>query len=123
MVETRKQSRNAKPRKRKYSKKSDDHIKIAKERINKLFGEAELIFNSDSSLSNRYVELARKIAMKFKVRIDSSFRRRFCKHCYKYLIPGKNLRVRVDSGKVIYYCLECKKFWRMPVGNRFKNKK
>ncbi|MFH1637528.1 MAG: ribonuclease P Rpr2/Rpp21/SNM1 subunit [Candidatus Woesearchaeota archaeon] len=44
----------------------------------------------------------------------SRLKRKFCKHCGCYFIPGKNLRVRTREGKLIYYCLECKKFWRMP---------
>ena len=64
------------------------------------------------ALSNRYVTLARKISMKFKVRIPTELKRRFCKHCYKYLMPGKTVRIRTHKGKVVYNCLNCKKFMR-----------
>jgi len=94
--------------------KSAKSIKIAKESINHLFTEAEKVFSEDKSLANRYVEIARKIGMKYKVRIPSNLQRKFCKHCYKFLVPGKNLRVRTQKSKVVYYCLECKKFMRFP---------
>jgi len=89
--------------------------KIAKERIVELFIQAQKRFKEDKSLSDRYVDLARKIAMKNNVRIPPQLKRSFCKYCYSYLVPGKNLRVRIREGKVVYYCLECKKYMRFPV--------
>lgn len=86
---------------------------IAQERITILFQQAEKVFQKDKALANRYVELARKIAMKVKTRIPTNLKRRFCKHCYKYLKPGVNARVRTREGKVIISCLECKKFMRI----------
>jgi ribonuclease P protein subunit RPR2 len=97
--------------------KAKGNKKIARERINVLFKEAEENFSLDKKLANRYVELARKLAMKYRVRIPSEFKRRYCKHCYSYLMPSKNCRVRTKDGMLIVYCLECKKF------NKFKYKK
>ena|SRR3989338_7675138 len=98
----------------KYREKPKGQQKIAKERIEVLFKEAKNMFKEDPKLSDRYVYLARKIAMKYKVRIPSTLKRKFCKHCYKYLMPSVNCRVRVQRGKVVYYCLSCKKFTRLP---------
>jgi len=88
---------------------------IAKERIEKLFFQAEKVFSENKALANRYVTLARKIAMKTKVRIPLVLKRKFCKHCYKFLMPGNNSRTRTRNGKVIISCFECKKFTRIPV--------
>jgi ribonuclease P protein subunit RPR2 len=99
---------------RMHSKKPAKERIVALERIEKLFLEAEMMFSERPDLSNRYVELARKIAMKFKVKIRPALKRRFCKHCYSYLKQGKNVRVRLTEGHVTYYCLECKKFMRFP---------
>lgn len=88
---------------------------IAQERIFILFQEAEKAFSKNKSLANRYVTLARKIAMKTKSRIPLELKRRFCKHCYKYLQPGVNARVRTRGGKVIISCFECKNFMRIPI--------
>lgn len=85
--------------------------KIAKERINLLFSKAD---QSSKKLADRYVTMARKIAMKLNLRLSSHLKRKFCKHCGCYLIPGKNLRVRTRNGKLVYYCSECRKFWRKP---------
>ena len=80
--------------------------------VKKLFDEAKLQFNKNSSLSNRYVNLARKAAMKVNLRIPKEFKRKYCKHCYSYLVPGKNVRVRIHKSRVIYYCFNCKKYMR-----------
>jgi len=71
---------------------------IARERIGILFEQARLAFPEHPAWSNRYVELARKIAMRQRVRIDRELRRQYCHHCYAFLVPGKNMRVRVHSG-------------------------
>jgi len=73
---------------------------------------------SESNKANDYVRKARNLSMKYKLKIPLALKRRFCKHCYSYLIPGKNLRVRLQGQKVIYYCLECKKFTRIPYWKR-----
>lgn len=104
--------------KRKHYKKPSSHLKIAKERIDILFREASSMFRKDSRLSNRYVELARKIAMKYKVKIPPALKRRFCKHCHSYLVPSKNCRVRLTKHKVVYYCLNCKHYMRLPYNKK-----
>ena len=88
---------------------------LAHERIAVLFSEAERIFSEQPEYSDRYVELARKIAMRERVRIAPEFRRRYCHHCYRYLVPGANMRVRVRPGHVAVTCLSCKKTTRYRV--------
>ncbi len=96
----------------KHSQKPSQERKIASERIEKLFSEAEASFKDDFKLSDRYVEMARKISMKFKVRIPSSLKRRFCKHCHAYLKQGVNCRVRLSAKQVVYHCDACNRFMR-----------
>jgi len=88
---------------------------IAKERILSLFKQAEQIFSKNQTLANRYVTLGRKLAMKVRIRIPIELKRKFCKHCYKFLMPGKNSRIRTKNGKVIISCFECKKFTRIVI--------
>ncbi|MDH7506649.1 MAG: ribonuclease P [Candidatus Thermoplasmatota archaeon] len=71
-----------------------------------------MAFSGDLNLANRYVEIARKISMRFKIAIPRKFKRRFCKHCYKYLLPGVNCRIRIYRHKIIIYCCNCKKYTR-----------
>lgn len=97
--------------KRKLKKKKNDR-KIAKERINTLFKKADKAFKREPVLAHKYIHSARKLAMKFKIRIPSELKRRICKHCYRYLVPNINCRIRTNKGSIIYYCLECKKYMR-----------
>jgi ribonuclease P protein subunit RPR2 len=88
--------------------KSSPHQKIALERISKLFEQAELSFSGHPELSSRYIEMARKMAMKYKVRFTEAQRQVSCKKCNAYLRQGVNSRVRLEHGKVVQTCLECK---------------
>jgi len=94
--------------------------KIARERINILFREAEINFPIRKDRSNRYVELARKIGMRYKVRIPRKYKRRICPHCYSYLKPGVNCIVRLDSKNrcVVWHCKEYGKDKRYPYRKR-----
>jgi len=91
---------------------------IARERIEILFREARQAFPANPERSNRYVEMARKIAMRQRIRIDREYRRQYCHHCYCYLVPGKNMRARVHDGHVVVTCLSCNKKTRFRVVNR-----
>ena len=89
--------------------------KQAGRNVAELFAKAEAAFNKDKALANRYIKNARKAAMKVRMRLPAALKRKFCKHCYSFLMPGKNSRVRVNRGKVIISCFECKKFTRIPL--------
>lgn len=96
---------------RKYSKKPEDNIRIAKERIAILFKEASQASQKDA---NRYVQLARNLAMKYKVRLPKELKRKFCKHCYAYFKPGtKTTRTRDKT--LITTCKHCGKISRIPL--------
>jgi len=97
---------------RKHRAKPATQQKLALERIRELFKLARDAYKDDKMLSNRYVSLARRIGMRYKVKIPKDLQKKFCKHCYVYLFPGINCRIRTKPGKVVYYCHECKKFMR-----------
>jgi len=83
--------------------------KIARERIEILFEQALLTFSVHPERSNRYVDIARRIAMRQRIRIGRGLRRQYCHHCYSFLVPGKNMRVRVHCGSVVVTCHSCNK--------------
>ncbi len=88
---------------------------IAKGRIYHLFQMAErMALDGKDEFARRYVELARKIGMKYLVRMPRRYKKNFCKKCLSYLIPGKNCRVRLKKGKVIISCLVCGEKKRYP---------
>lgn len=97
---------------------------IAKKRIHRLFRLAEEYALCDRlNLSDRYVFLARKISMRYLVPIPKEFKRRFCKHCYSYLLPTVTCRVRINKGIITIYCYRCQKFTRIPIWNHLKETK
>ena len=81
--------------------------------VKNLFREAKIQFNYNPQLSNHYIKLARKLAMKVNLKLGKEYKRKFCKYCYSYLVPGKNARVRINNNKLIYYCFNCKKYSRI----------
>jgi ribonuclease P protein subunit RPR2 len=89
--------------------------KIARERIEILFEQAMQAFSAHPERSNRYVDLARRIAMRQRIRIDREYRYQFCHHCYTFLVPGKNMRVRVHRSMVVVTCHSCNKKTRYRV--------
>lgn len=80
---------------------------LAKERIQILFEQAEKAKNQE--LANKYIQTARRIAMKINLTLPRTYKIKFCKHCYNYF-RLKNYRVRTRDKKIVYYCLNCKKY-------------
>jgi ribonuclease P protein subunit RPR2 len=83
---------------------------IARERIEILLGLAKETFHKDRVLSNRYVELARRIGMRAGVRFSKEQKMFICKGCGGLLMPGLNCRVRTraEAGTtVLITCLDC----------------
>ena len=75
---------------------------------------AQEVFHRDRALAKRYVELARRIGMRYNVRFPRKWKRFFCKSCGSFLMPGVNLRVRCTKQRVVFTCLECGRVRRMP---------
>jgi ribonuclease P protein subunit RPR2 len=65
--------------------------------------------------SRRYVELARRIGMRYQVSAPSVWRRRVCRGCNDLLVPGINARVRMRAGCQVVTCLSCERVMRFPV--------
>ncbi|MEK6923240.1 MAG: ribonuclease P [Nanoarchaeota archaeon] len=90
---------------------------LAEERIAILFREAlKAVKGNKQARANRYIFLARKLAMKFNLRFAREQRRRFCHKCYAYLLPGNNIQVKINSKlkAVEYKCKACKHINRYP---------
>ena len=97
---------------KRYSKKPANQVEIAKKRIKFLFNEAKDVFKKEPKSANKYVKTARRIAMRYKVKLPSYLKKRFCKNCHSYLVPGANSRVRIHKHRIIYYCFNCKHYMR-----------
>ena len=102
------------PGRRMKMRKKDWLQDMAIQRIERLFQFADHEFDEHPDRSNRYVQLARKIGMRYNVRIPKRLKRRMCRHCYSYLVPGSNARVRLRGTYVAITCLVCEKQMRYP---------
>lgn len=87
--------------------KPEWQIKIAKERINILFDEAAK--TKDKQLQKRYMKLAKKIGMRFNVRLGKR-KKLFCKTCFHYF--GGDTKRRLKNGKLVIVCPGCKRVSR-----------
>jgi len=92
-------------------------------RINILFQQAADAFRLHPERSHRYVKLARALAMKARMSMPLSLRRKYCKHCYTYFQPSITCRVRTRNDMVVYSCFSCKKYTKIPYGKRLKKTK
>jgi len=98
------------------SQKPDWQVKIAKERIGILFSLAEKEFKKHPERSRRYIELARKIGLRYNVRLSKDEKRKFCRKCNTLMKPGVSSKVRLDKSTktVNVQCLNCGKIYRYP---------
>ena len=80
-------------------------MKIPEERINRL---AELARQAtkagNEACAQTYVRLARRIAERNQLSLPRDFRRFTCAACDRFLIPGRNARVRTRDGHVVITC-------------------
>lgn len=84
-----------------------------------LFLHAERIASLSLQRATHYVDIARKAAMKVKIRLPSVYKHRYCRYCYAYLVPGGNCRIRLRNGIRTIYCSSCRKFSRFPYAEKY----
>src|SRR5207245_9936253 len=79
--------------------------RIALERMTTLFHLAEgEALQRHAGRARRYVELARRIGMRYNVRVPAPFTRSFRKTCLAVLLPSVSARVRLWRGRVGVPC-------------------
>jgi ribonuclease P protein subunit RPR2 len=81
---------------------------IARERISILIQNA--LHEKDPDLAAQQAWLAKKIAMRYRVRLPYEARQLFCKKCKAFIVPGRSARVRVGRAKtraIRITCLRC----------------
>lgn len=87
---------------------------LAVQRIGLLFKLAGDEFGTHPERSDRYVYLARRIGMRYRVRLPRELKRKMCKRCCSYLVPGSNARVRLRGSYIVVTCLKCGNQMRYP---------
>ena len=100
-------------------KDSREKIKeIAQKRIERLFELAIEMLHERPDLSQRYVEIARKIAMRARVKLPREKRLLICRHCKKFIFPGVSSRIRIQKRRephIVITCLHCGGYMRIPL--------
>ncbi|MGN6348393.1 MAG: RNase P subunit [Candidatus Nitrosocosmicus sp.] len=62
---------------------------------------------SQSIFADDYIKTAKKIISKYKIKIPFEYRILFCKHCKKFIIPGKNARIRIGRSTIKALRITC----------------
>lgn len=84
-------------------KKPEFQVKIARERMDILFGEA---MSAPDDLARRYIRLAKKIGMRYNVKIGPGRKKLYCTKCFT---PYRGARARLKKGFLARTCGHCGK--------------
>jgi ribonuclease P protein subunit RPR2 len=85
--------------------KKEQVKEIARERIDILVRSA--LKEKDEKLAGRQAALAKKVAMRHRVRMPYEARQLFCKKCKAFIVPGRTARVRIGRAGVRAVRITC----------------
>tara|TARA_B100001750_G_C15291832_1_gene487726 strand:- start:431 stop:742 length:312 start_codon:yes stop_codon:yes gene_type:complete len=80
---------------------------IATKRMKILYNNAVLSARNNPELAQRQALIAKKISMKFKIKMPFELHSSFCKKCKKFIVPNISSRVRVGQNNVKSICITC----------------
>ena len=75
----------------------DSKKQIATKRMQILFYNALSNAKNNPKLAERQAEIAKKISMKFKIKMPFEISSSFCKKCKKFIPPGIASKIRLGS--------------------------
>jgi ribonuclease P protein subunit RPR2 len=96
---------------------------IALKRVQTLFQLAKEEVHKNPEQTQRYVEIARRIAMRTRLRLPKEYRQLVCRKCKSFILPGVNCRVRIQQRRephIVVTCLNCGGYSRIPLKGREK---
>ena len=89
-------------------RRTRDHERLARERIERLFILAEESSkNGNPAESKRLVELARLIGKRYNQRLSKSQRIKICRKCNSFLNSGNSKHRLSPKGWKVVTCLDC----------------
>lgn len=107
------------PRRGRRGRRTARMTQIARERIADLFALAETESRrSEPDLADRYVALARRIGMRYNVRLLTEYRDLYCRGCSAYWVEGRTVRTRLRAGRRVRRCQRCGRVRRLPLAVR-----
>ena len=80
---------------------------IATQRILILFENAVSNASKNPRLAERQAQIARKISMRFKIKMPWQIRTSFCKKCKEFIVPTISSKVRVGRTSVKSIRITC----------------
>ena len=105
--------------KRRFEKMKERRQKIAKERMGIILDLAErTALEGDLEHASRYASLARRIGMRYNVRMPRGHKLAICKKCGSYLLSARTARFRLTGNRLTRQCLTCGAYYRMPLKGR-----
>ena len=90
---------------------------IAVSEVGTILTEALETAKKDITLAKQQAAIARRICLKFNIRLEYQKRQLFCRGCKIFIVPGINARVRTSNKEKILLltCLECNHVYRRPL--------
>jgi RNase P subunit RPR2 len=82
----------------------------AAELVRRLTESSVSLAQKDLGMAKEQAALARRVRLKFNIRLDSSLKRFTCRGCKSLIVPGVNARVRLGHGRpavIRITCSEC----------------
>jgi len=76
----------------------------------------------DLAMAKQQAALARRVRLKFNIRLDDSLKRYTCRGCKNLIVPGVNARVRLGHGKpatIHITCADCGRVNRKILGRAY----
>lgn len=94
---------------------------IALQRVNTLFRLAKEVIHENPELAQRYIQIARRIAMRTRLRLPKVYKSQICRKCKSFIFPGVNCRIRIQQRReshMVITCLNCGGIYRIPLKGR-----
>ncbi|HEX2014255.1 MAG TPA: RNase P subunit [Nitrososphaera sp.] len=94
-------------------KKKENLKGLARERVDILVRNA--LREKEGEIAANQALLARKIAMRYRLRLPYDIKQLFCKSCKQFVVPGRTARVRLgrsNAKAVRITCLMCGHVYR-----------
>jgi len=87
---------------------------IATKRIEILFNNALSNAKNNPGLAERQAQIAKKISMKFKIKMSFEVSSSFCKNCKKFIAPGIASKIRLGTKpkSIRITCVYCNHTYR-----------
>lgn len=88
--------------------------RIVNERVERLVSMAGENAKSDPERARTYSAMASRLCTRYRVRMPSDTKAKFCRKCFTPMVPGHNCTIRISPARraVIITCKKCGKIKR-----------